>query len=151
MEPQIGKVCANLPGKDKGQGKEAEFVQVIAGTSGDVSGYVLQHLANPQSSNSHPVNMFVFPSNSRFVPNSSIIVHNGGGNNGYDSAGNYHIYTAGLHGTGNWKLNNKGDIVTLLNAQKNEVSRRVLQGNECESIGSPIVIPPTSQPRAYGN
>lgn len=151
MEARIGKVCANPPGKDKGQNKDEEFVQVIVGTSGDISDYVLQHLANPKGSNTHPANIYVFPTNSKFGSSTSVVVHNGGGRNGYDSSGNYHVYTAGLHGKGNWKLNNDGDTVTLLNAQEQEVSRRVLQGSECEAITTPIVITPTSPTRAYGN
>ncbi len=147
---QIGRVCANPPGRDRGQDKNQEFVEVLSG-SGSLAYYRLQHVANPKSQNPKWEDFFVFPTTAVFGRGTRVVVHNGAGTDGYDAQGHFNYHTAGHGGKGNWKLNNDGDIVRLLDPQGNEVSRRVLRGDECESVTRPpVIVPPTPAPRAHG-
>jgi hypothetical protein len=155
---KIGRVCVNPPGKDKAQDKNLEWVEVVVSDSGNLSGHTLQHLANPKTSKSHWLDYFVFPSTAKHPPRTFVRVHSGGGRPHYDSQGIYHYYVAGEHGQGRWWFNNSGDIIRLLDEAGSEVSRRELQGDECEANqvssggGGSVVVPPLVTPtRSYGN
>lgn len=150
---QIGRVCANPPSRDRGQDKDNEFVEVISG-KGSLAGHRLQHVTNPKSQNPHWKDLFEFSAMATFGLGTQVIVHSGRGTDGYDNHGHYHYYLNGSTGQGSWKLNNDGDTVRLLDIKGVEISRRVLQGNECEgTTHPPVVVPPTPTPapRVYGD
>jgi len=147
---RIGRICANPPGSDRGQNRNSEFVEVLTG-SGNLAAHRLQQIINPKSQNPNWEDLFTFPTTANFGRETHVVVHSGAGKDDYDSQGYFHYYIAGTDGKGRWKLNNDGDVVRLLDAQGNELSRRALSGNECESIiSTPVIILPTPAPRAFG-
>lgn len=149
----IGKVCANPPGLDDRGKVNSEFVDVTVGGGGHLGGVRLQHLVDPHTSREHFADVVQFPVGLHLAPGTTVRVHMGGGKNGVGSNGIYHWYAGGEHGRGNYRLNNGGDIVRLLDSPGHELARRVLTGRECEDVpsGPKVVVPPPVVPvRSYG-
>lgn len=143
---RIGRVCVNPPGNDRGQDRAGEWVEVIVGPSGDLGGHELQHRVFPSG---RWEALHRFPEGFKLVPGTPVVVHAGHGRSGPNPHGVYHLFTRA-----NWRLNNDGDIVRLLDPRASEFHRRELRGDECEGTPSgrgPESLSAVTPPRPFGS
>lgn len=156
MQHKIGRVCVNPPGPDKGPNRGREFVEVAVGSSNNLRGHRLEHLANPDMPDQHWRSFFDFPHSANHSLGETVRIYAGGGQDGRDSKGIYCYYAAGPGGSGRPWLNNTGDTVRLLDDCGNEIDRRRLQGYECEDAsgnpgrGGHNPGRPVTPPRTFG-
>lgn len=139
QQAKITRACINPPGKDDRDNYNAEWVELQVGAGSDLSGYEVQHLINPKTQQEEWSRYHQFITEESFQAGTHIRIHSGAGQPYEDDKGVVHRYVADNGEKGQWRLNNSGDAIRLLNSVSNKIDEKAFTGNEgyCTSTGEP--------------
>lgn len=126
---KITRSCINPPGKDSRDDYNAEWVELQVGSGADLSNHVVEHYINPDTQEQDWSAYYRFGVSERFSPGQRIRIHSGAGEARYED-GVHHRYVAGPGEKGQWRLNNTGDTIRVLDPSHNELDRKAFNGNE---------------------
>lgn len=151
---KIEKLCSDPPGLDRDPNRE--WVEVRVGSDG-VQGYRLEHLVNPGTPDERRALYYFFGDGlPELRGGQRVRVHSGGGEHHWDATDPnlLHVYREPPGHPGRFWLNNKGDVIYLINSQGDEVDRRVVGPGKCDAKdghgGVRGVVPPVKPPHAFG-
>lgn len=126
---KITRACINPPGKDSRDDYNAEWVELQVAPAADLSGHVVQHFINPETQAREWSPYYRFGPGEAFAAGDRIRVHSGAGEPALEG-GIYHRYVADPGEKGQWRLNNTGDTIRVLDAGEQEVDKKAFIGNE---------------------
>jgi hypothetical protein len=134
---KITRACINPPGKDNRDAYNSEWVELQVGSESDLSGHIVEHLINPKTQQQGWSVYFQFDTGESFPAGSHIRIHSGAGTAKQDGK-TYHRYVADSDEKGQWRLNNDGDAIRLLDPHGTKLDEKAFNGLEgyCDEAGS---------------
>lgn len=133
---KITRACINPPGKDNRNAYNSEWVELQVGPASDLSGHIIEHLINPKTQQQGWSVYFQFGTGESFPAGSHIRIYSGAGTPKQDGK-TFHRYVADGDEKGQWRLNNEGDSIRLLDTRGTKLDEKAFHGREgyCDKAG----------------
>jgi len=145
-KPKITRACINPPGKDTRDRYNEEWVELEVGSASDLSGYVVDHLIDPRTKRQAWSTYYRFGDGESFSAGARVVIHSGAGEDRGD--GNvFHRFVAKDEERGQWRLNNDGDSVRMLDPDGTKVDEKAFTGGEGYCSGKDGGAGPQKKPQ----
>lgn len=130
QQVSITRACINPPGRDDRSNYNAEWVELQVGSAADLDGFRVEHLINPDTNEQAWSLYYLFGDGERFPAGSRIRIHSGAGEARKDEHGVFLRFVADAGEKGQWRLNNTGDALKVLDASQVKLDEKAFNGDE---------------------
>lgn len=137
---KITRACINPPGRDTRDEYNSEWAELQVGSGADLSGHVVEHYINPDTQAQKWSTYYGFAAGERFSAGERIRIHSGAGEARFEG-GVHHRYVANEGERGQWRLNNDGDTLRILDESGSELDKKAFNGQEGYCNGKDGSVP----------
>jgi PKD repeat protein len=151
VEQSVCVVAARIdpPGKDTSRDYNAEWVDLLVSKTTNLNGFAVQHVINPGMENEGRETYYTFRETTIFPADTLIRIHSGAQREDPDpESGLTHRYRASASEVGNWRLNNTGDTIFILDPSGQEVHSESFLPGSLEPVDLIYLVGyPADEPR----